>query len=157
MVCNPATWGAQKQQHVCGVCAAWHLLSQGLAGWVVMTFEGGNFFRSPLASVHCWEKAPLMVFHRRYIDSQVQKKISAPEHEGADEYSYDSVTAFVRWWFSILPNCRLSCCRGSLSATHKFAVVLFCRTETYLTIFLEPSKSFPWNFPVIWVRQLPFE
>jgi hypothetical protein len=53
--------------------------------------------------------------------------------------------------------CRFSCCRGSLSATHKFAVVLFCRTETYLTIFLEPSKSFPWNFPVIWVRQLPFE
>lgn len=47
--------------------------------------------------------------------------------------------------------CRFSCCRGSLSATHKFAVVLFCRTETYLTIFLEPSKSFPWNFPVIWV------
>jgi hypothetical protein len=26
-------------------------------------------------------------FHRRYIDSQVLKKISAPEHEGADEYS----------------------------------------------------------------------
>lgn len=47
-------------------------LSEGLVGWVVMTFQGGNFFRSPMASVHCWEKAPLILFHRRYIDSQVQ-------------------------------------------------------------------------------------
>jgi len=52
-----------------------------------MTFQGGNFFRLSMASVHCQEKAPLMLFHRRYIDSQVLKKISAPEHEGADGYS----------------------------------------------------------------------
>jgi hypothetical protein len=55
--------------------------------------SGRKFFREEIFSGHLWHQCtaerrpPLMLFHRRYIDSQVLKKISAPEHEGADEYS----------------------------------------------------------------------